>query len=83
MKLHCIHPSNEINKHSFVSFRLSCVLHVLISVLRHFIEADTLPVDCNNDSVPLEVSMETLRIAEEVVKYFSEQREAFLMVNRQ
>jgi hypothetical protein len=55
----------------------------LISVLRHFIETDTLPVDCNNDSVPLEVSMETLRIAEEVVKYFSEQREAFLMVNRQ
>lgn len=59
--------------------RLSCVLHVLINVVEDFINNETVETPCI--SVEEEVKVDTLRIAKEIMEYFSEQRKAFVLVS--
>lgn len=64
-------------------FRLSCVLHVLLNTLEHFLSENVDYDDIKDDDIlPLQISVEVVEIAQKLVRYFSEQREIFLMVRQ-
>ena len=52
---------------------------MLINVVEDFINNETVETPCI--SVEEEVKVDTLRIAKEIMEYFSEQRKAFVLVS--
>ncbi|XP_028418679.1 uncharacterized protein LOC114544164 [Dendronephthya gigantea] len=61
------------DKKNFI--RISCVLHVLLSVLSHFIDNEKDGEECD---IEKEIPRNILSIAEAVMEYFGDQRKAFM-----
>ena len=66
---------------------MSCVLHVLLQVYSHLendvIQENEENTENSNESVwriPGEIEVETQKISEQLIDFFSQQRKAFLLV---
>ena len=70
--------NSTINYIIWLHFRLSCVLHVLLTVVSHFIDNDKVESDLE---IEREIPVRILEITEQIIKYFADQRKAFMMVS--